>query len=889
MKHSVLRELVAFVFFLLAAVMLTWPLVAHIDSAISDPGDPYVSMAIMEWDLRATLHHPARLFHQPIFHPSPYALAFTEHLYGTALPVMPFYLAGVPLIAMYNISVLLGFALCGYGAYLVGRLLTGSFAAGLVGGLFFEFVPYRITQIPHISYVWAGWLALLLAALLYYDQKPSTKRAAIFGGVFFMNGLTTVTWLAMGAVAALVSALYLKILRGRDWRYLIRLGFAALAALILLLPFILPYNIARDMYKMRRSPEETQFYSAEWRDWFVAESYLAYGHLLNNGTVDPERWLFPGFVPLILAASGLFLYRAPFQTRDSEAPTRDGVAMRILDVLVTVVGIWAIFELAARNSWSNLVGSRLLLRVGANPLAPMLFLVLLLTRLCLRIPGTADRSLLDLLRRSRFSPGIQVSILWLILGVLGSLGLNSFFYAFLFDYVGLFRSIRVPARWAMVAYVALAALISCGVAALARKGWRWTWVPIAAAALLVLELSPAPCTWYLSNLPPPSVYSWLAETPLSGAILELPVAQNQSEYAYLRWAPLHRKSMVGGVSSFGPKSFEQLVTLAHQDPIENDLLPRLEEVRCSIIVVHADWLGPNDQSTREWLARQIRAGRLTFVRRFPHDQRGDYVFALTRTEPQATFWREPEHPDRTGTTPLAHLRAFLDGNRPTYFDSTLAGFEGITPSDLALGEMNIAGWAVSPHDIREVNLRFFNGAVVIPADRYARPEISKYLPWYPETTMAGFRKSFANRPDWGAREDGDLQIEIVDGRGERKLLDPVFFNWRDRDQFRIRDWNRQAMNELIYRLYRRHDIPEVRRARKTGLTFDEIVYALIENNRKKNDRDFIDKCYHVLFNRPADDAGMSLHMKALSEGKPRRQVVRSLIRSPEFRRIYFNR
>ena len=895
MKHSVLRQLLAFVFFLLASVLMTWPLAVHLDSAISDPGDPFVSMAIMEWDLRSTLNHPTRLFHQPIFHPAPYALAFTEHLYGIALSVLPFYLAGVPLVALYNISLLLGFALCGYGAFVVGRLITDSFAAGLAGGLFFAFVPYRITQIPHISYVWAGWLSLLLAALLLYDQKPTRKRAALVGAMFFMNGLTTMTWLAMGSVAAFLTVVYLKIVGRHDRNYVFRLAAAVVVATILLLPFLIPYAVVPDLYGMRRSSEETLFLSARLAEWFVAEPYLAYGHLLNDHTVNGERWLFPGIVPLILGAFGLLLYRVPSPwsqvpgpTRDWSPGTRDAVKLRILDALILATGIWSIFEVAARDSWSNLVGSRILLRIGANPLAPMLCLFLLLIRLCLRIPGAADRSLLDLLRRSRLSPPVQVSILWLILGVVGSLGLNSFFYAFLFDYVRLFRAIRVPARWSMVAYVGLAALISCGVAALSRRSGRGPLVAIVASALLVLELSPAPRLWYLANLPTPPVYEWLARTPLRGAILELPVGYDSSEYGYIRWAPRHRKPMIGGVSSFIPPTFVELAALAQQDPVGDAFLARLEAADCSLIIVHADLLGPFDRSTRDWLTRQIRAGRLVFVRRFIHNERGDYVFALTRIEPEASFWREPERPDRTGTTPSVHLQRFLESNRTTYFETTLAGFEGISPSPLALGEFHVKGWAVSPHDVREVRLRFFNGAQVIPADRYPRPEIHQTLPWYPETRLAGFRKSFSNRPDW-AREDGDLQIEIIDGRGASTLLDPIFFNWRDRDDFRLPDWNREAMNALIYRMHRRHDSAQVRRARKTGLTADEIINTLISRNRKKNDRDFIDKCHHVFFNRSSDAAVMNMHLKTLSEGKTRRDVVRSLIRSPEFRQIYFNR
>ena len=46
-------------------------------------------------------------------------------------------------LAVYNIAILLGFAFCGYGAYVLGRVLTRSVPAGLVAGILYSFVNFR--------------------------------------------------------------------------------------------------------------------------------------------------------------------------------------------------------------------------------------------------------------------------------------------------------------------------------------------------------------------------------------------------------------------------------------------------------------------------------------------------------------------------------------------------------------------------------------------------------------------------------------------------------------------------------------------------------------------------------------------------------------------------
>ncbi|HWW59809.1 MAG TPA: hypothetical protein VN181_00450, partial [Thermoanaerobaculia bacterium] len=481
---------------------MTWPLARCLDSAVSDPGDPFINTWILDWDVWATRHQPLSLFHANVLHPARYSLAFSENLYGLALLLMPFRAAGATPLAAYNIGILLGFAFSGFAAYVLGRMLTASWIAGFAAGVFYAFVPFRFTHLPHIQHVWGGWLALLPAALLWYAARPSWKRAAAFGLVFLMNGLTNIHWLLFGSLAIALTIVVLAIRGERRWLPLV---VATVIAFALLAPFLYPYHAAAKLYGAERTWEETLRYSATLRDWIFTSA-------------EPERRLFPGFAAILLSILG--------------ARAAAGRAY-----------VWAV---------------------------------------------------------------------WIVIGVLGSLGLNAFFHAMLFNVVPGFRAIRAPARWAAVAYIGMAMLIA--LAASRRK-----WIGVVATIALLFELRQAPIRWYSVVAEPREVDTWLASTPTTGAIIELPIDVTGSEAMAMFRATAHHKPIVNGVSGFVPQQHERIAASWPGDAFVDELA----RAGVELIVVHADAV-----DARDWLRRELDRGRIRFVRRFNGGTSGDWVFSL---------------------------------------------------------------------------------------------------------------------------------------------------------------------------------------------------------------------------------------------------------------------
>lgn len=257
------RHLAAIAFFAIAAIVMTWPLAANLPLAAAHPGDPAITAWMLDWAFYALTHHPTRLFHANIFYPLPYSFAFSENLLGIVLVLSPLLAMKLPLLVVHNLAILLGFAGAGYGAALLGRHLTGSMLAGVVGGIFFAFVPWRFTHLTHLQHLWTIWLPLLILAVLRLREMPANGRAAVLALCFVMNGLTNLHWLAFGSVAAVVTVLIATNSRA----FFLRAVAALAIGSILLAPMLYPYWRARQLYHMRGDVQETLHYSAVPSDW----------------------------------------------------------------------------------------------------------------------------------------------------------------------------------------------------------------------------------------------------------------------------------------------------------------------------------------------------------------------------------------------------------------------------------------------------------------------------------------------------------------------------------------------------------------------------------------------------------------------------------------------
>ena len=281
-------------------VWATWPLAWHLNSAVTDLGDPLLNAWALAWNAHAFVTNPLAFANANIFHPETNTLAYSELLLLPSVVLAPLSWTGLDPIGVHNLLLVLGCAGSGLTTFVLVRRLTGHDGAALVSAAMFAVTPYRMEQFPKVQLALTLWWPLAL--LLVHDLATRPRRS-------------TVLWLASTMAAACYSSLYwglfggvfVSVVGGVAWlqtpgaRVALagRLAAAAVVAGLLVAPLAVPY-LAASRVVGARSVDEVRAWSAEPRDYLVAHPESAlYGDEQHPGS--PERRMFPGYVSPMLA------------------------------------------------------------------------------------------------------------------------------------------------------------------------------------------------------------------------------------------------------------------------------------------------------------------------------------------------------------------------------------------------------------------------------------------------------------------------------------------------------------------------------------------------------------------------------------------------------------
>ncbi len=645
LRLSFVREILVILAFCGFTSLLTWPYVTRLRDVVVDTGDPYLLTWILWWDYHQTFTDPLHLFHANVFYPLKYTLAFSENSYGIAVLFFPLYALGLTPLTVHAIAMFFGFALCGYGAFRLGRTLTGLTAVGWIAGIVFAFVPYRFNQMSQVAYLFSPWIPLVFEAFVLFVRERSRKRAAWLGFAFFMNGLTTISWFTFSLIPLALAAAILLTRYGlwRERKFWRRGAVAIGAATVLLLPFFLPYVIASRLYGFKRSIAEIKANSAWPIHWLSVENR---NRLWNRmGEPITEGWkfkLFPGLLPILFSLTALVgLGQADRQTANSKSPLVDLEARRRWITRLDAVIVTAFALSIPAIGFDRSDAFRGLFKAITSESMLGLLTVAGVARLCLAYPrflATARANLLETIRSDRRCDAFWLGLLLTVIGFCYSLGWNFFFYRLCYDLIPMFKSIRVVTRGAMIAYLGLALLAGLGVKHLAQVlPARFPWlrpgmVTGLACVLLLAELNAAPLGIVRGEPYPDAVTLRLKQTSMHGGIVELP-AGGDFNYRYMLRAADHQKPLIVGTSGFNSPIEDRIEALTRTGAIPVELMNMLEAIPTSYLVIANQSIMPVRRTDYEvFLARSVAAGRLRFINRFDgHDD----LYAVVKNEPEA--------------------------------------------------------------------------------------------------------------------------------------------------------------------------------------------------------------------------------------------------------------
>ncbi len=230
----------------LLTLALAGSLLPHISSRLAgDDVDVLINPWADWWTLKALTEGHALYYTDYLFYPQGVSLVFHSfsHL-NTAITLLLAPLLGY--FPAYNTTILLAYALSGWGMYLLAKELVACRPAAFVAGLVFTFQPYHLFESSHPVLVTTQWMPLFaLAFVRMLAGRGGQGRQALLAALWFvLTALASWHLMLMLIGWALLYLLYGLVWERERWkpgsgRHLLLLTVvAALALAPLLWPIV---------------------------------------------------------------------------------------------------------------------------------------------------------------------------------------------------------------------------------------------------------------------------------------------------------------------------------------------------------------------------------------------------------------------------------------------------------------------------------------------------------------------------------------------------------------------------------------------------------------------------------------------------------------------------
>jgi hypothetical protein len=314
--------------YLLITLVMTYPLVLHLASAIPGDGfDGWQNYWNLWWVKTALLDlHQSPYFTTYLYYPTGYDLLFqTLNIFNSFL-TLPIQLA-FGLTVSYNFVVLFSFVLGGYGAYLLALHVLREWsgprahvAAFLAGGVF-TFAPFHFAHLlGHMQVISLEWLPFYVLALVRSLSSDRLRlRSDLVLPVLFLvlTGLCDWYYALYLLLFTVVYLVYQLWACGRPQVLLTRTALILISSGLLLSPLLVPMVLeAAGGSAYLSSPFETTVRLSADLVAFVTpnEFHPVWGEAAADlsqayTSSTSERVVFAGYIPLALAAYAIWKER----------------------------------------------------------------------------------------------------------------------------------------------------------------------------------------------------------------------------------------------------------------------------------------------------------------------------------------------------------------------------------------------------------------------------------------------------------------------------------------------------------------------------------------------------------------------------------------------------
>ena len=540
------------------AVAFSWPLPAHLDSAL--PGSPGGDAGVYVWNLGVFRHEIGANGHFPFFTDTILAggpqVPLTLHNYTTfsnllAFPLLP----RLGAVATYNVLLIGSGVLSAYAMFLLARVRVGDAPSAWIAGLLFGFSPFMSARaIEHFSLVQAAPLPIFSLLLYRMWVRPTLRLAVAAGAV--------VAW------AYLCDPYYAVYC-------LVTTGFTIVSSMVIVERSVTPVRYARS----------TAFLDVA----LLCVGGLILGILIRGGgnleilglRVSMTRLYTPVMLFTVLAlVRGWLVVRASIAWRLPQLPPlRLGLAAAVACAAVLSPVLYAMSTSLAQKHWmgpkvhwrSSAPGVDLLAVVAPNPLHPVFGDLTRgwIERLpngfvenVVSVPWVALAVILMAVawKRCRLpGPWIAYTAFFTLLSLgpfLRLAGETTYIpgpWAIL-RYVPVVGAARMPTRFTVIVMLGVAMLAAFALRHLRESSARPRVLACVVGALLLFELLPAPRALHSAHVP--SIFDVVAQDPRNVRVLQLPFGvrdglTSRGDFSAIAqfFQTRHEKPLVGGYLS----------------------------------------------------------------------------------------------------------------------------------------------------------------------------------------------------------------------------------------------------------------------------------------------------------------------------------------------------
>jgi hypothetical protein len=179
------QHFVSLIYFFLAALLITYPLLLHLTDRLPGLGDELLITWILNWNIHALFSNPLHIFHANIFFPYQNTLAYSDVFFtSTILGLLPALFIRQPAF-IYNFTLLFSLVSLGFCTYLLVFHVTKNLYASVISGTLMAFSTFTMTRLSVLQLIGIEWVPLSLLFFIIYLEKKQF-RSLVFAAIFFV-------------------------------------------------------------------------------------------------------------------------------------------------------------------------------------------------------------------------------------------------------------------------------------------------------------------------------------------------------------------------------------------------------------------------------------------------------------------------------------------------------------------------------------------------------------------------------------------------------------------------------------------------------------------------------------------------------------------------------